>query len=116
MKGWVIDQLQIAGGRRRSLNLPAGRLGFRKLQPHVVINDKAQLLAWCREHLPDALRVHVDATGPDVEALLRQVADRFPDAKVETFASKAVISKSVRETGEVPAGTEVVTVETFYME
>jgi hypothetical protein len=48
---------QISSGRRKSLKLPAGTIGFRTESVHLEVKDETRLIAWCQHHLPDAIRV-----------------------------------------------------------
>jgi len=71
-----IDEL---GGRRKSIALPAGTLGFRKEHAKIIIDDEAAVLAWAKAHKPDLVTIierlsksglneHIDATGEIPEA------------------------------------------------
>lgn len=44
-------------GRKKSVRLPNGVLGFRTKPAGLAVSDDAAALAWTRENLPDALRV-----------------------------------------------------------
>lgn len=43
-------------GKRRSRDLEAGRIGWRKVGGGVAVDDEAAALAWCDEHAPEAVK------------------------------------------------------------
>ena len=66
LKPWAQEQ-------GKSVSLPSGRVRFRKMQDKFIYDDQA-VMAWAKEHLPEAIRVkeelekkaikdHVKATG-----------------------------------------------------
>ena len=73
---------QIAEGRRRSVKLPAGTVGFRTDPPKLDVMDEERLVGWCRKALPAALRV-------------------------ETHVLKSLVKDHVAQTGECPDGAAV---------
>jgi phage host-nuclease inhibitor protein Gam len=82
LEDWVRRKLESENGRRRkSVNLPAGTVGFRTEPPRLDVTDEEALLRWCRQHLPAAV-----ATA---EHVLKQV-----------------VREHIAATGEVPAGAE----------
>ena len=114
LEAWLSDQLS-RHRRQRSVHLPAGRIGFRKMRPHIVVSGEAELVAWCRQHLPHALRTSVRAEGLEAEALMALQKTRFPEAKVDVMVAKDVLTDSVRQTGILPDGAQLVTGERFYI-
>lgn len=74
LEEWTRRQLAAENGRRKSIRLPAGAVGFRTEPPRLAVRDEDELLRWCRDHLPAAVataqhvlrsvvREHVAATG-----------------------------------------------------
>lgn len=114
LESWLKTQLEVTRTERRSLNLPAGRLGFRK-KSLFLIKDQTALLAWCRAHLPTAVRVHIDATGPTAEAILQTLPMKVPDAQINATAMKAIVTNNIKKTGDMPAGVEMGIEEKFYI-
>lgn len=55
LERWVREELVRRGGRRRSLRLPAGDVGFRLERSRLVVTNESKLISWCREHLPSAI-------------------------------------------------------------
>ncbi|MBA3777086.1 MAG: host-nuclease inhibitor Gam family protein [Betaproteobacteria bacterium] len=55
LEDWA--RAEIAKGRRKSVKLPAGTLGFRTDPPKLDVMDEMKLIAWCRTSLPTALRI-----------------------------------------------------------
>jgi len=83
LEAWCRGEVAKLKGRRKSLNLPGGSVGFRRVEAKLVIDDEAEVLTWARQHLPGAVT--------SVEKL-----------------SKSAINKHFENTGEVPeAGAHV---------
>jgi phage host-nuclease inhibitor protein Gam len=57
LEDWVRRQLDDEGGRRKSLNLPAGTVGFRIDPQRLEVTDEQTLIRWCRVNLPSAIAV-----------------------------------------------------------
>jgi phage host-nuclease inhibitor protein Gam len=90
LERWTRDQLAQQRGRK-SIRLPAGKLGFRTSPTTLQINDEPRLLAWCQRHLPSALKA--------VQHVL-----------------KSVVMEHVKDTGELPDGSEITSGgERFYI-
>ncbi|MCE9554589.1 MAG: host-nuclease inhibitor Gam family protein [Planctomycetes bacterium] len=71
---WLRRKIAEQGGRRKSVNLPAGILGFRKENAKLVIDDEGLVVAWAKEHHPELVCIierisksklndHFDRTG-----------------------------------------------------
>jgi hypothetical protein len=73
---------QIASGKRKSVKLPGGTVGFRVRATKLEITDKKALLEWCKTNCPSSVMT------------------------VETVLKKGVMSH-VKDTGECPAGAEI---------
>jgi hypothetical protein len=82
LEQWTKQQLQKRSGKGRSIHLPAGTLGFRTTPAKLVVADEPKLVAWCRRHLPSAVKV--------VERVL-----------------KSEVHDHLKTTGEVPEGAEI---------
>jgi hypothetical protein len=77
--------------KRKVINLPGGTIGFRRTVPRLVIQDEAKLLAWCKQHLPAAVKT--------VESIV-----------------KTPLNEHVAATGEIANGAELTGGgETFYV-
>ena len=59
LEAWLHTTLLSRGRRRRSVNLPAGHVGFRTSRPNTLITDPQSLIVWCKMHLPEAYTVRV---------------------------------------------------------
>ena len=68
------QQLREENGRRKSVNLPAGRIGFRAEPAKLIVDDEATVIAWAKQNKPAlvqtierlskiALNQHVETTG-----------------------------------------------------
>ncbi len=82
LRRWALDEVTKFKGRRRSLSLPGGVVGFRATPARIVIRDEAVVMAWARRACPSAI----------------VVSERLV---------KTPISEHVQQTGEVPDGVEV---------
>jgi len=92
LEAWVRQELAARHHRRRSLNLPAGRVGYRRSPPQLVIDHEDRALDWCRRHLPTAV----------------QTTERL---------SKRELNAHIQNTGEVPGGTELIPEQdTFFIQ
>ena len=77
---WLRRKLAERGGKAKSFNLPAGRVGVRHIGPKIEVINEDAVLAWAREHCPEAIK--------QTESLL-----------------KTPLTEHVEATGELPAGT-----------
>ena len=82
LEQWARAQIEAGSNRRKSICLPAGRIGLRTPPPRLGIVDEVRLLSWCRANLPAAVIV--------TERVSRQA-----------------LHDHVKATGECPDGTEV---------
>lgn len=57
IENWLRAEIIKLNGRRKSINLPAGCIGFRSVGDRLVIDDEAVVLKWAKVHLPDAVIV-----------------------------------------------------------
>ena len=55
LEAWAAQEISASGGRAKSIQLPAGILGFRLVGPRLVIDDEAVVTAWAKQHLPHAV-------------------------------------------------------------
>ena len=55
LQAWLETQIAEKGGKRKSIDLPAGRVGFRAHPARLVVANEPECLEWCREHLPVAV-------------------------------------------------------------
>ncbi len=67
IEGWAQSEIAKLNGRRKSLVLPAGTVGFRKVSAKLVIDDEKVVLAWAKQNCPTAIVV--------VEKLAKSVID-----------------------------------------
>lgn len=90
IEAWAKYEIDKLKGRRKSMNLPAGAVGFRSVSARLVVDDEAAVLAWARFHLPDAVIVteklsksvineHAEKLGliPDEGVHIEPVSERF---------------------------------------
>lgn len=77
IENWTKEEIAKMKGKRKSLNLPAGCVGFRAQPTRVVVDDESLVLNWAKKSLPSAVVV--------VEKL-----------------SKSVLNEHCEKTGELP--------------
>lgn len=82
----IIEQ----GGRRKSVSLPAGTIGFRHEGPKILVDDESLVITWAKQHKPElvstverlsksALNQYVEDTGdvPDVGIRIEPAREKF---------------------------------------
>jgi hypothetical protein len=87
---WAQGAVGKLNGRRKSIALPAGCVGFRKIAAKLVIDDEPTVLTWAKANCPDAIIVVerlsksilddlVEKTGviPDDGAHIEPESERF---------------------------------------
>jgi hypothetical protein len=84
LERWVTDELLRSRQKRRSLDLPAGRVGFRTAPMSLSVLDETSVIAWAKLNCPAAV---VTTT---VERLL-----------------KTPLTEYLQNTGDVPPSTQV---------
>lgn len=80
LEHWAREQ--IANGRRKSVPLPAGIVGYRTEPVRLEVTDEEKLIKWCRHTLPRALTT-------------------------QTFVAKSSVRDHIDETGECPDGADI---------
>jgi hypothetical protein len=83
LEDWARQQIAQQHDRRRSVNLPAGHIGFRVEPTGLSVVDEQRLLAWTRQHVPSAIRT------------------------METIR-KTALTEHLKATGEVADGAEII--------
>ncbi|MFA9478032.1 host-nuclease inhibitor Gam family protein [Phycisphaerales bacterium AB-hyl4] len=91
LRRWTQRQIAERGGKRKSLDLPAGRVGFRAGKEKLVVCDETAAIAWADTHCPQAIQ-----------------------AKPRLLISE--LQQHLNDTGEVPEGVTVQPAgESFYV-
>ncbi len=83
LRRWAEDEIAKLKGRRRSLSLPGGQIGFRSVPARITFTDEATVMRWARQHCPTAIAV----------------AERL---------RKTPIHQHIQDTGELPEGVTLV--------
>ena len=113
---WVQAELAIRGGKRRSLKLPAGQVGFRTTPQTFRLTEEPLVAHWCRRNLPDALRYQVAARGKAACQLWAMFSKKKMDLEVKDGVSFAKVKEYIKATGELPPGIVPVDEnDTFYI-
>jgi phage host-nuclease inhibitor protein Gam len=90
LQDWATRELASRPGRRKSINLPSGIIGFRQTAMQIRIDNQDAVMAWAREMLPEAIIVkeslskaaineHFAATGeiPDAGITVEPSREKF---------------------------------------
>lgn len=54
---WAKGEIEKLNGRRKSVSLPSGTVGFRSNPPRLVVDDESRVIQWAKVHLPQAIVV-----------------------------------------------------------
>ena len=108
LEQWTRGELVARGGKARSVRLPAAQVGFRRTPATFRMADTAILVPWCQQHLPEALRLKVDAKGQAAQSLANLLHAAKLEVVVENGVTAAEVQKYVTTSGEVPPGVEAV--------
>jgi phage host-nuclease inhibitor protein Gam len=87
LRDFARQRISEQGGRRKSVNFPAGTLGFRKNPSRIIVDDEAVVIAWARLHKPELIVVaerlsksclnqHAETTGELPNAGIHIEAER----------------------------------------
>jgi phage host-nuclease inhibitor protein Gam len=87
---WTREQIEALKTKRKSINLPAGTLGFRQIAEKLIIDDEEKALKWARRSCPNAvvtserlrktvLNEHFASTGemPTTGVHIEPAAEKF---------------------------------------
>jgi hypothetical protein len=53
---WAREEIEKLGGKRKSISLPSGTIGFRTVKSHLVVKDEIRLMQWARTNCPAAIQ------------------------------------------------------------
>jgi hypothetical protein len=91
LEEWARAQIDQLRGRRRSVSLPTGTVGFRQVGGSLIVQDDKAVVQWARIHCPSAVVVH------------------------EKLSVK-IIKDHFEATGEIPEGATLVALhDNFYI-
>jgi hypothetical protein len=82
LEDWTASEITRLRGRRRSLCLPGGTVGFRRTGPLLVVTDSDAVLRWAKRNCPAAV-------------------------VVKEVLSKTTLNAHVAESGELPDGSHL---------
>lgn len=90
IEGWVRSELERLNGKKKSLTLPAGAIGFRTIAQKLVVDDEPTVIEWAKVNLPTAVIVveklaksvlneHTEQSGeiPDTGVHIEPACERF---------------------------------------
>ncbi len=104
LQDWTRRELAATRNRHRSLKLPAGQVGFRMTPRGLAIIDEPRLARWCRESLPNALRLRAEGRGKSACLLLDLIGDNRPQLDVHEGVIVTEVKRLFEVTGELPPG------------
>ena len=78
MQAWALAEINKLGGRRKSVCLPAGRVGYRKRQSKLVIENADLVIRWAKAACPGAVIVKEKLDKTALTAHLRTTGE-VPD-------------------------------------
>lgn len=55
LQAWASDEIRKLRGRRKSVGLPGGRVGYRTAGPKLVIEDVVAVVRWAKTACPEAI-------------------------------------------------------------
>ena len=82
LQGYAAGEIAKLRGHRRSICLPGGTLGYRRVGPTLVFDNPETVLAWAKSQCPNAV-------------------------VVKEQVSKSVVNRHVETTGEIPDGAHI---------
>lgn len=90
LRTWATIEIAKFKGRRKSINLPGGTIGYRREGGRLVIDNETSVLAWARQQCPAAVKTtetivrsvlseHLQTTGelPPAGAQMEPEHDKF---------------------------------------
>lgn len=107
LRRWCQEEVVARGSRRRSVHLPAGRVGFRRTPTRLVVQDEAAAADWCSDHAPNALSVKAAARGANGRLMVQLLEGQLPGVSVRRQVLVSELRRIVDATGELPEGCEV---------
>lgn len=107
LQAWLQEEMATRHLRRKSLALPSGTIGLRRLPPRLAIQDEAKATQWSREHLPYAVRAMVKVTGPAAQDLRAWCQENCRSAQITESLLLEGLGEYVANCGEIPEGVEV---------
>lgn len=102
LEAWA--KCRLGQGRHRSIALPGGTLSLRRQPVRPTVVEEAEVLAWCREHLPDAMELNVRVTGPHVIVLREWLEQAGLEAEARETLRRRTLNDHIRTNGEMPPG------------
>jgi len=105
LERFLQSELRRLGGRRRSIALPGGTIGYRASTARLDVVDEAAARQWCVEHLSSALNVTLEAEGRAALELLQR-HDSLGGPRVRVRLARGPLKEHFLSTGELPEGMD----------
>ena len=87
LQTWAEAEIARSGGQRKSVNLPAGRVGYRTLGSRLVIDNAEAVVQWAKSNCPDAVIVKESLDKEKLNTLLEETGE-VPDAGAHVEAAR----------------------------
>jgi len=81
LRAWASAEIEGHGGRRKSVALPAGTVGFRTAPVKLIVDDEKSVVAWAKTHHPEMVVVVEQVAKSALNDLLAQTGE-IPEAGV----------------------------------
>lgn len=104
LQTWLEQRIKDSSSRR-SIKLPAGTVALRSDPGQVVVESHAQLVAWCEEHLVDAVLMKMFVKGRNALQIEAWIRESQIEGEVTKGVLKAAVNNHFKVSGELPAGT-----------
>jgi hypothetical protein len=104
LEDWLRQAISDQHLRRKSIALPAGKVGLRKTPSRLELVDLASVAYWVENNAPNAIRITISVTGNDALALRQWCKDHTPSAVLTETVSKTELNKHLQTSGELPDG------------
>jgi hypothetical protein len=78
LERWARQQLAALKSRRKSIHLPAGVIGFRRVRAKLVIEDVEKVLSWARQNYREAVVLKEQLNRAAIKSLMDSTGE-IPD-------------------------------------
>jgi hypothetical protein len=78
LRCWAAKTIAAVGGKTKSLNLPSARIGFKTVPARLVIDDEIAVLAWAKQHCPEAIVTVVRLSRTPITSRFKETGE-VPD-------------------------------------
>jgi len=91
LDGWIRSQLAAEGGKRESVGLPAGTVGYRVVPAKLILDDKNAAIEWAKLHCPHAVVTSNRLLRQPLNEHLAQTGELPPGVRLDPEHSRFYI-------------------------